>query len=323
MRIRILLFVSVFCAGVCRFCFAETLFTFRGQTDFPQNQFHLVLEFPAEKSITLAGGKTAANDYHLSLDIDHIKTPFCDFLSQIESSVTRVKDEAGPTAWRGKISSRYSLVDYHPIRELAGHFEIKNQRLSLDSLSFGNLTFAGGVDLVYPHTVDLVIRLNSVLMKDFLDFWVKNNNYESDGTVSGEIRVSGPLGHPALKGSLESHNGLIEELAYNSIYLNAQGTYPRIHLARSVISNTDGVSFNLDGLFDLSDLENFGKQLNGLTFSPLVSDSPAQREWTIKRLRQSGSSATEIKYLLKKGGGMGSSQADGSGMLGLERTVEF
>mgnify|MGYP001608266852 FL=1 len=234
-----------------------------------------------------------------------------------------MKDEEGPTAWRGKISSRYSLVDYHPIRELAGHFEIKNQRLSLDSFSFGNLTFTGGVDLVYPHMVDLVIRLNSVLMKDFLDFWVKNNGYESDGTVSGEIRVSGPLSHPALKGSLESHNGFIAELSYNSIDLNAQGTYPRIHLARSVISNTDGVSFNLDGLFDLSDLENFGKQINSLTFSPLVSDSLAQREWTIKRLRQGGSSATEIKYLLKKGDGMGSSQSDGSGMLGLERTVEF
>ena len=40
----------------------------------------------------------------------------------------------------GEIRSRYSLVDYKPIRELSGQFEIKDGRVSLTSFSFGNLT---------------------------------------------------------------------------------------------------------------------------------------------------------------------------------------
>ena len=220
---------------------------------------------------------------------------------------------------RGEIWSQNSLIDYKPIRELTGRFEVRDGQLLLRSLSFGNLSSQGSVDLVYPYKMDLKVLLHEVAMEDFLNFWMGNNEYKSFGTVSGEIAVSGTLDRIGLKGSLESHDGYVEKLEYNSIYLNAQGVYPQLSIGQSTISKADGLSFAFSGPVDLSDQENFTKQIGVLVLSPLVSDSASEREWTIKRLNQPNSGATEIKYLLRK-----EDKSEGaSGMLGVQQTMSF
>jgi hypothetical protein len=302
----------------------------------------------AQRSIAVRGEKTSENDYYLSLNIEHLKTPFFDLLSEIESTVEVIGREEGrdnsiqgkknqrkrnfdniaspildATSLRGKIWSQYSLIDYRPLRELSGQFEINNKRLLLTSLSIGNIACSGYIDLVHPHKVDLIFVLSSVDMDDFLNFWVRDKKYDSAGAVFGEIRVTGELDQIFMKGNLESHNGFIKKLRYDSIYLNVEGFYPNIQITNSSISETDSLSFTLDGKINLSDQKNFKKQLKALTISPLVSDSISEAEWTIKRFKEHDSGTTEIMYRLRKGEGAGSSVFDESDMLGIERTMEF
>lgn len=336
------------CSGVLFLlpsAFANVVVTFHGQVDVAQKQFDVIFDFPASasehavvrgagakpSSVALRAAKVSENDYRFSLNIDHLRTPIFDFLSKIESSVEVVPrpsailpDDhltAGKSAsmLRGEIWSQNSLVDYRPIRELAGRFEIMDSRLLLKSLSFGNLSCNGSLDLVYPYKMDLKVLLHDVAMEDFLNFWVRNKEYKSFGTVSGEIGISGTWDRIGLKGNLESHDGYVEQLEYNSIHLNAQGVYPQLSIGQSTISRADGLSFAFSGPIDLSDQENFTKQIGALVLSPLVSDSASEREWTIKRLNQPNSGATEIKYRLRK-----EDKLDGaSGMLGVEQTVNF
>lgn len=160
---------------------------------------------------------------------------------------------------------------------MTGHFEIKDSQLLLESLSFGNLSCQGSLDLVYPYKMDMNVLLHDVAMEDFLNFWVGNKEYKSFGTVSGEIGVSGTWDRIGLKGNLESHDGYVEQLEYNSIHLNAQGVYPRLSIGKSTISRVDGLSFAFSGPIDLSDQENFTKQIGALVLSPLVNDSPPKR----------------------------------------------
>lgn len=348
---------TLFWAGVClvllpRGACANTVFTFQGQVDLDKKQFNVVFRVPpsenrqpsAEASpqdssgttkkyaVKLSGEQTSESDYRLLLDVEHLKTPLWDLLSKIESSIQIVREDAvskdgvavNPRrSLRGEIRSQYSMVDYKPIRELSGKFQIKDNQLVLDSLAFGNLACRGTIALIYPYALDVKVNLKNVDLEDFLNFWVQGNTYDSAGSVSGEIDVSGDVEHLALKGNLESHNGYIDKLDFNSIYLNAEGVYPHLQVANSTISGTDGVSFILDGPFDLSDQENFKRQINALTFSPLVSDSISEREWTIKRLKQEGPTSTEVKYLLRKSEGPGSPRTEESGMLGIEQIMEF
>ena len=350
---KIFLSVFIFLLSSPQMVSAEILFLFEGRVDFAQNQLSLLVDFPSQiplppghripvlsipaassgertPPLSLSIGKISEKDYQFSLGAEHLKTPLYDLLGKIESSVEVVRKSGSaqifpgaPLTLRGKIWSQNSLVNYKPIRELSGRFEIKDNQLFLHSLSFGNIVCQGRAGLVSPYKLDLKAVLYEVDMEDFLNFWVRGKEYESRGTVSGGIGISGTLGSPVLKGSLESHNGFIESLEYNRIYLNAEGVYPKMQIVHSTISKSDGVSFSLEGPFDLSGQENFKKQIRALTFAPLVSDSVSERAWTIKRLRQKGTGATEVKYLLRKGDHGGISPAKESDMLGIERTVKF
>jgi len=316
---------------VPKLVFAEKVFSFEGQIDFLKNEFNIVLDLDEKSSVAATARKISETNYRFLVDIEHLKTPLFDLLSKIESSVEIVSiDKSSEKIFpsmvlKGKVWSQYSLVDYKPVKELSGGFEIKNQRLYLTELSFGNLNCNGFIDLVRPYKLNLSLDLLNVSMSNFLNFWSANKQYESSGTVSGEIKASGTLDNLMLKGSLESRNGFVQKLNYNAISLNIEGIYPNLEIMNSTISKSDGVSFTLDGPFDLSDRGHFKKQIKALTIAPLVSHSESEGEWTIKRLNLEKSGVTEIKYRLRKGDvlGAGTSASDETDMLGFERTRNF
>ncbi len=346
MRAKVFLFICIFLSAIPRPSFSKELFSFQGQVDLTQKQFQFAVLLPSSgpsgadhplegrQSVVFNAAKISENDYRFILDVDHVRTPLFDLLSKIESSVEVVSNgqetvSVARRPWmdtkvlRGKIWSQYSLVDYHPVRELLGQFEVKDGRLYVEALSFGNLSCRGEIALTPPYKLDMLVSLDHVDMRDFLSFWSMGKKHEAAGSVSGQIKVFGNLGRLSLSGNLESRDGFIEKLEYNSIVLNAEGVYPQIEVGNSSVSKTDGVSFLLSGTVDLSDQENFKKQVMALKFSPLVSESLSEREWTIKRLQKEGSGTTELKYLFQKRGNTDISLPRESDMFGFEQSLEF
>jgi len=311
--------------------FSEEIFSFEGQLDLEKNAFRIVLDLGQEHVVTARAERSSEKDYQVYLDIDHLQTPLFDLLSEIRSSVEVVRAGgdshfvSSDSAFRGNIWSQYSLVDYKPVNELSGRFEMAGGRLNLMAFSVGNLRCEGHVDLVPPYSLDMAVHLSGVTMEDFLKFWGASEDYESEGDVFGVINVSGTLDQLRLKGNLESRYGFVQKLHYDAIVLNAEGVYPHIRIARSSVSKSDGVSFLLAGPFNLSDKANFRKQIRALTLTPLVDHTKSESAWTIKRLDPEGSGVTELKYRLKKGNalGVGPSSGDEIDMLGIERTKKF
>ena len=157
-------------------------------------------------------------------------------------------------------------------------------------------------------------------MKDFLDFWVKHNDYSSSGVVSGQIRAVGQLAELQLKGSLQTSKGAIEGLNYDGIHLIAEGAYPVLHISDSTLAETDGLSFIFSGNVDLSDHEHFKKQLKALDLKPIVKKEGAGQEWTIKSVSSDGGK-TEFKYLFKKADDK--TLKEQSDLLGVQGTMKF
>ena len=323
MKTRIAFFLFIFSFLLIKSSGADFVLPFKGRIDFTTRQLDLSLDLKSRGLITAKAVRTSDKNYHLFLDIDHLQTPGFDVSSKLESSLELINDEQGRyKTVLGKIWSQYSLVDYRPAQELSGEFEIKNQKLLLNSLSLGHLQCQGYVDLVYPHKVDLLLGLDFMDLTDFLAFWSQGAADHSAGSVSGEIKISGALDRLQLKGNLESFDGFVQELAFNSFYLNFTGVYPVIEVANSTVSKSDGMIFTVDGALDLNDPQNFRKQIQAFSILPIVKDSRGQKEWTIKRLRDGRSSTTELKYLLKKESPLGPSDPS-SDLLGVQRTVEF
>ena len=314
-----------------RIACAQEVFSFRGSIDLEKNEFNVVLDLGAESSLSAQAQKTSENDYRFSIDFEHVQTPLFDLLSKIESTVEIVSEDSpavsglDDVSLRGKVWSQYSLIDYKPINELSGHFEIKDQRLYLSAISVCKILCAGHIDLTAPHNLDLVLTLDGVAMPDFLGFWSAGEQYASSGAVYGSIRASGTLERTAMKANLQSHSGYVQKLDYDTIVLNIEGIYPNMRIDQSTVSQSDGVSFALKGPFDLSDKMNFRKQIKALTLAPIVSRSGTETEWTIKRLKPQGNGTTELKYRFKRGHELGTRPSMGGNidMLGIERTEKF
>jgi hypothetical protein len=312
-------------------------FQFSGQIDFDRKELKLVLNLPPPKpspveeppkkvdAVIVQINQVNGNAYKMSLKIDHLKTFSYDISTEVETSLDMEGMQNGLRGFiSGKLQSLYTTIDLKPIHQLAAEFSIKNNKLTVQSLVFGNVILNGTVDMVAPYKIDLLVNLNAIDMPDFLDFWDHGNLYQSSGSVFGTIKVSGTVDKLFLKGNLESLKGHVEDLTFDRFLLNAEGYFPNMQIAKSSkVSQPDGTVYTLDGSIDLSDKDKFKEQIESLNISPIVDGSSGDRAWTIKRLQnETSSSSTEIKYLLHKDASQPSAEAP-SDILGVQRTMEF
>lgn len=313
---------------------AKTQLSFNGQIDFDRKELNLVLNLPTDPTHTKSPNDNAIiarinqlnnSAYKMSLRLEHLKTFSFDVSSEMETSFDLESPQSGLKGFIfGKLKSQYTTIDLKPIRQLAAEFNIRDNKLTVQSLVFGNVILNGTVDMISPYKVDLSFNLNAIDMTDFLEFWDHGNDYQSSGSVYGTIKVSGTMGKLFLKGNLESINGHVEELSFDRFLLNAEGYFPNIEIAKSSkVSQPDGSIYTLDGSINLNDKNNFENQIKGLNISPIVDDSRQERAWTIKRLQNdTSSSSTEIKYLLRKDASQSAAESP-SDILGVQRTMEF
>ncbi len=319
-----------FFLGVCFFikpAFAYNLFSFEGELDFLNKTFNLLSEKSKESFLELKIDQYSKTGYTIFLKFNHLKNSFFDLSSDVKVTVHSVLSEGTfEEIIQGKLSSQYSLFDYKPIEELSGAFEIKNHQIFLKSITFGKISCNGTIDTQPPFKVDLAFELDSIEMTSFLSFWTQKTDYDASGLVSGEIKVSGPFNEIFLQGKLVSYDGHVNQLEFNNLFLNIEGSYPEMNILESLVSQTEGMSFVFQGPMDLREVSSqrdFTKQVKALTISPLVKDSHSQVEWTLKSTNQKDMGKMELKYLLRKDKDSNALNREGSDMFGIENTIEF
>jgi len=129
-------------ALIPKFSFAKEIFSFEGQIDFLKNEFNVVLKIDEKNSVAATAKRISETDYQFVVDVKHLKTPFFDLLSKIESSV-KITDNKGPsgkmfsnTSLKGEIWSQFLLIDYKPVQELSGGFEVTHFCCFFEILTF-------------------------------------------------------------------------------------------------------------------------------------------------------------------------------------------
>lgn len=324
---RLLIFILLSVLLTPTTILAEQTFPFEGQIDLVKKEFLLTVALADEGSVTVRISPARKADFHYSVNIDHLTAPLMNLSTVIEGDVKLETLPSGERSVTGRIESKYTLINYKPIEEMSGVFNVKDGLLNIDALSLGRVNIKGSIGLQRPFALNIVADLNDVMMEDFLWFWSGGQftpeNTPSEGLVSGAIFVTGDMQRLRLQGELSSYGGRVSDLAYDTIFVNAEGDYPVINLYNSTVTETNGFTFTIDGSLNLEDRENFPKQIMALSKAPLVSQDPSKLEWTFKRIQKEKSSGTtEIKYMRRKDT-LESSRDDESEMLGIERRIGF
>ncbi len=296
---------------------------FQGEWDIPNNKLEFLFDLGDKRSVSGNVTQLTADRYHLYLNVDHVKLFKYDYSSEIDAQIEVKRSNVPSEPYvSGTIASQYSLLNYKPVRDLEGQWAYHDKKIYIQDLSMGNVACQGTIDLAYPYSADLNVKLASVEMDDFLNFWVKSDiNKQLAGLVSGDIKVMGTADRLYLKGSLESDQGQVGKLQFDSISLNIEGIYPYLNISRSMISETDGLSFNVEGPLALNDHENFAKQIKELNLSPVVNTSQDGSEWTLKETKE-GMQTRAFKHIYHKDNSLPSEQ-ENPDLIGFEKSMQF
>ncbi len=303
---------------------ARESLSFQGHMDFTGKKLHLTVGDGNASRVVLNLSELSEHHFQILLDLEHIKASVFDISSQLEGDLTlaEASDNQKP-ALRGELKSRYSLVNHKPVEELQGTFEIKDHILYLSSLSVGPLDLKGLFKLNPPYDVNLAIQFRDFPLNDFLVLWIDDPDFEAQGTVSGDVQISGVPQRLALKGNLASYEGQLEDFPYNSIVLHLAGEYPVVKLINSTVTQPDGLGFQIDGSLDLSTTQKLKKDIKSLSKSALITEGDSHWEWTIKS-DENPQNATSVKYFLKKKDeALQGSSKDDTDLLGVEQRIKF
>ncbi len=304
---------------------AAVRYPFEGEIDFIQNTAYVTFDAGSDAVVELKLKKRDEQAIDVQVDLEKIHTSLFDISTQINIlfQYKTLENRQFPLV-HGNIKSQYTLLNQKPFRELSGEFAIFDNQIKLNTITFGNIAVQGEVGIGYPFSQNVSIMLSSISLDQFLNFWVQEKTFESDGLLSGEIKIKGNIESLNLRGNLDSYDGFIKETFFNHIRLNIAGVYPQMQITKSILSKADGLSYMFEGPFDLSKVKVFRKQIEALKISPLVESSGSDSEWTIKRVEEKDASAIELKYFKQDENRQGSfGNEPQTGMLGIERSLKF
>lgn len=324
MPLRIIVCLAYFLVLSPFVCSSAQQFPFNGEIDFTSRTVKLNFDYGKQTVFNVVVSGKSDQVYQFDLDIEELHTALFDISTQITGQLEcAVNSQNNRRYLNGKLESQYTLIDKKPVREMSGKFLIENSVLTLNTIMFADLALSGVIGLNYPYTHDLSLILSSVPLDKFLNFWIKNKTFSSEGLLSGEIKAKGDVTQVSLRGSLDTYNGFIKTLPFDKIHLNIEGVYPQMVISNSMLSKAGGLSYIFQGPFDLSNNKGFKKQIEKLTIAPLIDESGSNLEWTIKRIENEDSSTTELKYLRRNEGNIGLDKVDTGGILGVEHKMKF
>lgn len=231
--------------------YLETTFDIKGELPRP----HLDGSFSlADRFIIPFQGNIDFRDriFALALKLNHLRFDELDVTTELSLEGGLVKKEDGTGLIAGEISTKNSIIDYKPFKELLGSYLIEEGILKIPSLALGDsYRLTGAVELTRPFLADLTIWIDGADMMDLLVFCKDIKEDALSGRIEGEFRVKGPLASPQVMGRCLVKDGNFGDLEYGSMWVDLEGKGRVIAIKDSKIYQKEGF-LTMEGEIDLA-----------------------------------------------------------------------
>ncbi len=295
---------------------------FKAQFDFNKNSLYGEIPMAGNADpIYFEVQQNKDSGYIATINIKKWHSKFFDmsvFLDLVADPLIQQDVSSGQLKW--SLTSHYTLLNNLPFEDMSANGTYGNGVLLIERAFLGGMILAGEFKTTAPYAVNMKIGMVNLNLKDFLPLF-GFQNLDVEGTIGGNLYLSGEVPNIRVKGELHSFNGKIGQLEYYSMSLNIDGIYPEIYVIDSQIAQTDGFVFVIDGKLKLNEMDRFSEQIRSFVRKPLVQKNGDTVEWTLKKLQDSDEAGvTEFKYLKRR---KEERMGGDSDMLGIERRMEF
>ena len=299
----------------------RTVIPFTGRVDLKAARVTLTFTGEGASAVIFEIERPVSGRYDLKADIRHVATPLGDVAAVVNGRFELVGPDSSRRELLGDVSTRYTLLNYKPIRDVYVKFAVRDRRLIIDPLWFGALSGHGQISLMGAHDMDVTLEL---LSADLDELWaiLRGHGMKTpplSGIMTGALTWQGPWARPHLSGHLAAYKGRLKSLSYESIDLRFEGTYPIMRFQDGKVVASDGPSFKIGGTLDLGDLARIGTQIRQLKRDLIVSDDDSGRTWAF-RLNASDGHTTRLKSFVS---GDADGRDQGERVIGLEKHIGF
>ena|GEM_PF-1787269 len=192
--------------------------------------------------------------FTLNINADHLKLYGFDLLSNYNvKGKFNYSEENRLNSIIGELATSCSIINYSPIRELKGNYEVVDNKIKLKAVNYGDVASANGVvSLIPPNEVDLYIKFKGTQLGSLTDLTLGKGMMS--GLAFGDIHFYGDLSSGLkMDGQLEFLNGNISVIKFDSAKVNLKGDGTVIELVNSKVYS-QGAALDLEGRIELKEI---------------------------------------------------------------------
>jgi len=202
----------------------------------------------------ISGDFSKLPDFTLEVNANHLKAFGIDLMSNYKiNGRLNYGADGGLVSINGDFCTSGSIINYDPIREVRGAFEIRDGRLKLTGVNYGDVMIMNAsVSLAGRNDLDVHMKFKGAQLGGLMDL-ITDRGLLS-GTVIGDLYIRGELGKQMdINAQLEFFNGNISVIGYNSAEVNVKGRGSRLEFIDSKVY-TDGEALTLEGSINTADI---------------------------------------------------------------------
>ncbi len=190
----------------------------------------------------------------LNINANHLKLLGFDLLSNYNiNGKLNYDNDNKLISITGDFSTSGSVINYNPMREAKGSYELLESKIRLQGVNYGDVAFVNGsVSFEPPYERDFYIKFKGAQLGGLTDLTMDKGMVS--GLVFGDMHLYGDLNEGLkIDGQLEFLNGNINVVKYNSAKLTLKGRGAMLEFVNSKVYTGEEV-FVLEGKMDLRDM---------------------------------------------------------------------
>ncbi len=299
---------------------AKNICTFQGLWDVPEQSVQADCFFLDSGKISFSAKAQDDQSIQFQLSAKNLQALIFHITAEVSGAIRLVESLDGASFVEVMLSQESQSPDL--VHEgIQGKLDIVDDKIFVRQLHGAGVHCQGQASFLPPYDMDLTFSAKNMLLSD-LFAWLNQPQESVMGDASGQIRVTGFVEKLLIKGRFVS-SGQIGNFRYDEITAGIEGIYPMARLIDASVTETNGVSFFLEGQIDLSkDFKDFAQQLAKMKMLPLIRQTNVDREWTIRKGsggRDAGE--TEFKYRLRRE--RENAGVEETGMFTIQRSIKF
>lgn len=204
--------------------------------------------------LAISGDLAKLPYFALSINANHLKMLGFDLLSNY-SITGKLNCDANSrfNSITGDFSTSGSVINYDPIRELKGAYELKDGMIKLTGVNYGDVVYANGsIGMGVGKDVDLHFKFKGVQIGGLTDLAMEKGSIS--GLVYGDMDIRSEPGKDMnIDGQLELLDGNISVVHYNSAKIALKGKSSVLEFVESKVYTGEQV-LTMEGKMDLVDL---------------------------------------------------------------------